>query len=53
LYYQLLGIRPTYEMRNISERFDRIILKLSGFLASAVWDSHAKNLRKLQVLILR
>jgi len=43
LYYQLLGIRPTYEMQNISESFDRIILKLSGFLASAVWDSRAKN----------
>jgi len=37
------GIRPIYKMPNISERSKRIFSKLSGFLASVIWDSHTKN----------
>jgi len=37
------GIHPTYIMRNICGHSELIFSKLSGFLASAIWGSHAKN----------
>ena len=37
------GIDPIYKMRNIFERLETIFSKLSGFIASAISGSHAKN----------
>jgi len=45
LAQSVLGIRPTYKMRNISELSQWIYSKLSGFLAIAICGSCAKNYR--------
>jgi len=45
LALSILGIRPTYKMRNISELSEQIYSKLSGFLATAICGSCAKNYR--------
>jgi len=47
----IAGNRPTYKMRNISERSKPIFSKLSGFLAIAICGSYAKKIRKSYVPI--
>ena len=53
LALSVLGIRPTYKMRNIFELSEQIFLKLSGFMAIAICGSCAKKLQKSWVPILR
>ena len=48
--WDIPGIRATYKIQNISEHSKQIFSKFSGFLAIAIWGSHAKNFENRRCL---